>query len=106
MAAAQQPMVRVRCPTIHGPRPGFKLLSARSEHFRGNLKSISYQAHFKWLFSIVATQKYASLRNHFVICIDSASADDSPRLIQLPASWKPVNALTTTGGWFKFKLPS
>jgi hypothetical protein len=27
------------------------------------------------------------------------SLDGSPRLIQLPASWKPVNALTTVAGY-------
>ena len=63
--------------------------------FRGNL---NYQAYFQWCFSLV-TQKYVNLRNRFVICIDGATADGSPRLIQLPASWKPVNALTTVAGY-------
>ena len=63
--------------------------------FRGNL---NYQAYFQWCFSLV-TQKYVNLRNRFVICIDGATADGSPRLIQLPASGKPVNALTTVAGY-------
>jgi hypothetical protein len=67
--------------------------------FRGNL---NYQAYFQWIYSLVA-QKYVNLRNRFVICIDGATAevslDGSPRLIQMPASWKPVNALTTVAGY-------
>jgi hypothetical protein len=47
----------------------------------------------------LVTQKYVDLRNHFVICIDGATAGGSLRLIQLPASWKPVNALTTVAGY-------
>ena len=65
--------------------------------FRGNL---NYQAYFQWSFSLVS-QKYVNLRNRFVICINGATTDGSPRLIQLrlPASWKPVNALTTVAGY-------
>ena len=63
--------------------------------FRGNL---NYQAYFQWSFSLVS-QKYVNLRNRFVICIDGATTDGPPRLIQLPASWKPVNALTTVAGY-------
>ena len=67
--------------------------------FRGNP---NYQAYLQWSFSFV-TQKYVNLRNRFVIRIDDTTAevslDGSPRLIQLPASWKPVNALTTVAGY-------
>jgi hypothetical protein len=63
--------------------------------FRGNL---NYQAYFQYCFSLV-TQRYVNLRNRFVICIDGATAGRSPRLIQLPASWKPVNALTIVAGY-------
>ena len=62
--------------------------------FRGNL---NYQAYFQWYYSLV-TQKYVNRRNRYVICIDGATADDSPRLIRLPASWTPLNALTTVAG--------
>ena len=34
-----------------------------------------------------------------MICIDGATTDGSPRLIQLPALWQPVNALTTVAGY-------
>jgi hypothetical protein len=67
--------------------------------FRGNL---NYQAYFQYCFSFV-TQKYVNQRNRFVIRIEDTTAevslDGSPRLIQLPASWKPVNALATVAGY-------
>ncbi len=84
MAATRQPMVHVRCSTIHGLRPG--LLSVRSV---SGATSIT-KAYFQWFFSLV-THKYVNLRNRFVICIDGASADGSPRLINCP----PRGSLST-----------